>query len=560
MQASRAGTTHSPGDVGALACRGYKHRCNNSCSICWSSFIPPRAFFLLLRRSFDDFLVLSCFDLVFFFLSTPPVGLRAAVACHRSSPSAPYWKKLYHHTAGSTMNTTPPGISFFVDPDDRLSPTSFQADSVSPFGSDPSSRHAFSSLQSSPHIYQSGQAHSDTSEQQLGVTNEGSHPYPVNMSHRYLDLILQSPDIARHRDEACRYLDLTQELWVALYQPRRSSAAQRALTRHLERLYGTLPAGLWQSVLTVRSDPRFESFQGFLVTAVARIPVSQAHSRSGSDASGHWEMLPGASADARSLHPRQARSQPGSRSPTSRGRRNMRGRAPAGYKYFCPEPGCSHRPFRNAGNYLIHLDRFHPDYPEHDPTDKLRLVSSEQDGPDEGLSLAASNPGDSPLHRRRYPSGDIGRAEETTSTIRHDMNLMSIQEFLTVRPVFLQHSLTEPRAPNHHSSRTGFHHNTRATCLMRWTASTTTTWSTAWSLMQDCRLACSKQLCSRTTRSPQPLVDIFRCQHQVMASLRKLGTRHIDVRRFWLPFRLSAIRDNVLVVDHARGTKFPSCG
>lgn len=422
MQASRAGTTHSPGDVGALACRGYKHRCNNSCSICWSSFIPPRAFFLLLRRSFDDFLVLSCFDLVFFFLSTPPVGLRAAVACHRSSPSAPYWKKLYHHTAGSTMNTTPPGISFFVDPDDRLSPTSFQADSVSPFGSDPSSRHAFSSLQSSPHIYQSGQAHSDTSEQQLGVTNEGSHPYPVNMSHRYLDLILQSPDIARHRDAACRYLDLTQELWVALYQPRRSSAAQRALTRHLERLYGTLPAGLWQSVLTVRSDPRFESFQGFLVTAVARIPVSQAHSRSGSDASGHWEMLPGASADARSLHPRQARSQPGSRSPTSRGRRNMRGRAPAGYKYFCPEPGCSHRPFRNAGNYLIHLDRFHPDYPEHDPTDKLRLVSSEQDGPDEGLSLAASNPGDSPLHRRRYPSGDIGRAEETTSTIRHDMN------------------------------------------------------------------------------------------------------------------------------------------
>ncbi|KAI1616980.1 hypothetical protein EDD37DRAFT_604351 [Exophiala viscosa] len=327
------------------------------------------------------------------------------------------------------MNRNHPGISWSMDTDNGLSPTSFEVNGVSPFGYDSVSRHAGSSLQSTPPVNWINQACAGTMGQQSNVPDEPTNTYQDHLFNQLLARITQNPDIACHRDAARRYLALEQELWVPLFQPRWPSEAQKMLSRYLAQEYGVLPASLWQSVQAVRRDPHFELFQKPFVDAVSGSSISQTHSRSGSEISGHCETFPELWAEKATLNPWPScgtsgasqpsatikgfgiewqssapapfptvRSRRASRSPRAPGTRTAGGRAPAGYKYFCPEPGCQRPDFRNAGNYRNHLRLYHPDTPEHDPTDALRPdIPSEQD---ELSSSAAPSSGASPLHHR----------------------------------------------------------------------------------------------------------------------------------------------------------------
>jgi hypothetical protein len=139
---------------------------------------------------------------------------------------------------------------------------------------------------------------------------------------------------------------------------------------------------------------------------VSAIPVSQLHSRTGSSASLFDQSSPENIRSVGTFQPSPVQS-PGDTTPwpvldvaiqaqssttgapvfTIRGRTNSRnpyskekgkGRAPDGQRYCCPEPGCTHSPFKNAGNYLIHMWRWHPEYPQRDPAFALRCIPSDE--------------------------------------------------------------------------------------------------------------------------------------------------------------------------------------
>jgi hypothetical protein len=220
------------------------------------------------------------------------------------------------------------------------------------------------------------------------------------------DALLQHVDIGRYRDSVCQYLKVPSDLWSALFYPRVLSSAQKILSHHLMQVYGPLPAGLWQYVVALRSDPHFDYFQEELAGMVTSIPVSQLHSRTGSSASLFDQSSPENIRSVGTFQPSPVQSpgdttpwpvldvaiqaQPSTTGPpisTMRGRTNSRnpyskekgkGRAPDGQRYCCPEPGCTHSPFKNAGNYLIHMWRWHPEYPQRDPAFALRCIPSNE--------------------------------------------------------------------------------------------------------------------------------------------------------------------------------------
>lgn len=220
------------------------------------------------------------------------------------------------------------------------------------------------------------------------------------------DALLQHVDIGRYRDSVCQYLKVPSDLWFALFCCRVPSTAQTILSHHLMQVYGSLPAGLWQRLVALRSDPHFDYLQEDLVCMVSAIPVSQLHSRSGSDASPFDQSSPENIRSVGTIQPSPVQS-PGDTTPwpvldvaiqtqpsttvapvsTVRRHTNSRnpyskekgkGRAPDGQRYFCPEPGCPHPPFKNAGNYLIHMWRCHPEYPKRDPAFALRCMPSNE--------------------------------------------------------------------------------------------------------------------------------------------------------------------------------------
>ncbi|KIV79598.1 hypothetical protein PV11_07149 [Exophiala sideris] len=343
------------------------------------------------------------------------------------------------------MNRTPPGIALSMSSDDGMSPMSIHVHTVSTFGYDSMSRHAGSSLQSSPPNSQMGHAFSGTMEEQPKVPDEHTNTYQDHLFNQLLARITQNPDIAYHRDAACKYLALEQELWVALFRPRWPSEAQQMLGQYLAQEYGVLPASLWLSLLAVRKDPHFELFQEPFVHAVSGMSVSQTNSTPGSDISLHAGTLPGVWAGTSTLEPWHARDdrgasqssttmlgsvfdrRPSAAAPiptvrcrrTSPGTRTAGGRAPAGYKYFCPEPGCQRADFRNAGNYRNHVRLYHPHLPEHDPADALR---PDRPPDQDELWSSAVIPGDTPLHSRT-PSVDLGPVDGMMTVVRPDGNL-----------------------------------------------------------------------------------------------------------------------------------------
>ncbi|KIX04961.1 uncharacterized protein Z518_05833 [Rhinocladiella mackenziei CBS 650.93] len=252
----------------------------------------------------------------------------------------------------------------------------------------------------------------------------------TNVVFSLISPILQYPEIARHRDAVCQYLQVPPDLWRALYTPRFSSAVQQQLRQYLSQLYGLLPDGLWERVVTLRNEFHFEDLQNYLVKVISSVQISQNRARSASGAPGHDRQSQGGSAGRPALHPSCAPT----RSPSGEGRfaspqpdqgmqtrsttpvsavylrsgtnprspyHAVKGRAPAGYKYFCPDASCTHPAFSNAGNYKNHMDRMHALYPPHNPADSLRRVSSRhQDIGDEGTSSVATNASDSPLFHR----------------------------------------------------------------------------------------------------------------------------------------------------------------
>ena len=220
------------------------------------------------------------------------------------------------------------------------------------------------------------------------------------------DALLQHVDICRHRDSVCQYLKVPSDLWSALFYSGAPSSAQRILSHHLMQAYGSLPAGLWQCLLALRNHPHFDYVQEELAGMVSTISVPRLPSRSGSDASHFDQSSPENIRSVGTIHssPMQSpgettpwpvldvaiqaqpsttvapvstvRRRTNSRSPYVNGR--GRGRAPDGQRYCCPEPGCTHSPFKNAGNYIIHMERWHPDYPQHDPAFALRCIPSNE--------------------------------------------------------------------------------------------------------------------------------------------------------------------------------------
>ncbi|KAL6242103.1 hypothetical protein RBB50_011015 [Rhinocladiella similis] len=229
---------------------------------------------------------------------------------------------------------------------------------------------------------------------QLNVSSQPMFP-PTSLS----DALLQHEEIQRHRDTVCSYLLIPTDLWTALFQPPSLSPAQKLLSDYLIHIYGALPRGLWHCLLCLRGDLHFDQLQDNLVERVSALSVSQNHPSSGSSAPqleraaldmsrniGSFHPTPGQSPSDTSPWPildhtgqtqpntpmplSIVRSRTNSRSPYSKD--NRKGRAPPGQSFYCPVLECTHSPFRNAGNYLIHLDRFHPDYPKHDPACALR--------------------------------------------------------------------------------------------------------------------------------------------------------------------------------------------
>lgn len=263
------------------------------------------------------------------------------------------------------------------------------------------------------------------------------HEYMQRSSSVVNDLLsplLQSVGILDHRDAVGQYLRLTPDLWNALFRPNQPSPAQQLLSRHLSEIYGILPAGLWDHLVRLRTAPRFEPFQNDFVKVLACVPNARGHSQSSAGVHKHEEP-----SSRKTLHPPRVNS-PGDsvqipcsvadptmasmkiatrgrthvRGPSQRAKGSMSGRAPWGYRYFCPADHCAHQPFRNAGNYLIHMARFHAEYPKHDPAASLRADPSPVDDGEEGISSPTTNTDDSPGYMRTWSAEDFKAVQDTT--------------------------------------------------------------------------------------------------------------------------------------------------
>ncbi|EXJ86171.1 hypothetical protein A1O1_06541 [Capronia coronata CBS 617.96] len=178
-----------------------------------------------------------------------------------------------------------------------------------------------------------------------------STPQASEENHLLLSILLHS-DIGRYAAAACKYLQLTPELWCALYTPHTPSAAQALLSQTLSRIYGNLPAGLWASLVALRNDAQFEQCQKQIVQAVEATSTGRSRSKSRGDL----------------------------RSPNQPTIAGVKRRATARYEYVCPDEKCTHIPFVNQGNYVNHMNLCHPNYPQHDPLTSRRRASSLRQG------------------------------------------------------------------------------------------------------------------------------------------------------------------------------------
>ncbi|KIW18376.1 hypothetical protein PV08_02664 [Exophiala spinifera] len=274
----------------------------------------------------------------------------------------------------------------------------------------------------------------------LNVSGQPTVP-PNSLS----DALLQHDEIHRHRDIVCKYLLIPTDLWAALFQSPSVSPAQTLLTDYLIHTYGALPHGLWHCLLSLRNDIHFDQLQDILVERLSALPASQIHSRSGSSAPRLERASPEMSLNMGPFHPTpghspndtspwpildhtgqvqpstpvplsivRSRSRTNSRSPYSKD--NRKGRAPPGQSFYCPVLECTHSPFRNAGNYLIHLDRFHPDYPKHEPACALRYdLARGGTEPEETILSTNSTVVDDLFHFSAAPDEGLsfGRFQET---------------------------------------------------------------------------------------------------------------------------------------------------
>ncbi|KIW46252.1 uncharacterized protein PV06_01933 [Exophiala oligosperma] len=247
-----------------------------------------------------------------------------------------------------------------------------------------------------------------TSGPNLGIPQLNISSQPFLPATSLSDALIQHDETQHHRDAVCNYLLVPKDLWAALFQTPSVSPAQKVLSDYLIHIYGPLPPGLWHCLLCLRGNLQFDQLQDDLVERVSALPASRLHSRSGSSTSRLERGSPEMSRNLGSFHPTPGHSpsdsspwpmvdptiqtQPGtpmplsivrsrtnSKSPYSKD--NRKGRAPPGQSFYCPVLECTHSPFRNTGNYLIHLDRFHPDYPKHDPSEALRCDQA-LSGPD----------------------------------------------------------------------------------------------------------------------------------------------------------------------------------
>lgn len=266
---------------------------------------------------------------------------------------------------------------------------------------------------------------------QFGIpSNNLHHPIsPIDAVTNPLATILGHPDTPTHRARVCNYLQLTQELWTALFNPQSPSTVQDLLAQQLVQMYGKLPATLWQLITELRNQHDFEQWRNDFVEAISSVSTPHNRSRAPSWFSGYAGRSPGGFGSRQALHPSDATSpvvfqfsspvqghgsRTNSTSPVSIAHsgsnpqspfKKKKGRAPQGYKYVCPYKNCKHTPFKNGGNINNHVDRCHAesDYRKKHPAEFLVPESpplrDNGDG-DEWPPSVATNASDSPLYKR----------------------------------------------------------------------------------------------------------------------------------------------------------------